>query len=105
MPKPRPRRRGPWRSAATSRRNSAPQGLVGLLGVQCLGLRNLRTTELLLMIYSKFCITLRALSYGNHGIFLLMGNAGFVSSAVEQGLLQGIGTRKCRMYFELRSLL
>ena len=30
----------------------------------------------------KSCITLRTLNYGNNGIFLVMGNAGFVSSAV-----------------------
>ena len=30
----------------------------------------------------KFCITLRALNDGNCGIFLTMGKAGFISSAV-----------------------
>ena len=30
----------------------------------------------------KSCITLRALSYGNYGIFLIMGYAGFTSSTV-----------------------
>ena len=30
----------------------------------------------------KSCITLRALNYGNHGILLLAGNAGFISSTV-----------------------
>ena len=30
----------------------------------------------------KSCITLRTLNYGNFGIFLIMGNAGFISSAV-----------------------
>ena len=28
------------------------------------------------------CITLRTLNYGNYGIFLIMGNAGFISSGV-----------------------
>ena len=27
-------------------------------------------------------MTLRILKYGNHGIFLIMGNAGFISSSV-----------------------
>ena len=35
---------------------------------------------ILLMI--KICITLRTLEYGNYGIFLVMGNAGSVSSTV-----------------------
>ena len=26
------------------------------------------------------CMTLRTLNYGNYGIFLIMGNAGFISS-------------------------
>ena len=30
----------------------------------------------------KSCITLRTLNYGNSGIFLMMGNAGFISSTV-----------------------
>ena len=33
------------------------------------------------MIYI-LSITLRALNYGNYGIFLFMGNAGFISSTV-----------------------
>ena len=28
------------------------------------------------------CVSLRTLNYGNDGIFLIMGNAGFISSAV-----------------------
>ena len=35
-----------------------------------------------LMIY-KTCITLMTRIYGNYGIFLIMGTAGFVSSTVE----------------------
>ena len=31
-------------------------------------------------------MTLRTLSYGNYGIFLIMGNAGFCPSAVRPGL-------------------
>ena len=31
------------------------------------------------------CITLRTLNYGNYGIFLMMGNAGFMSSTVFRG--------------------
>ena len=34
----------------------------------------------------KSCITLRTLNNGNHGIFHIMGNAGFISSTVYQGL-------------------
>ena len=30
----------------------------------------------------KSCITLKALNYGNYGIFLIMGNGGFISSTV-----------------------
>ena len=30
------------------------------------------------------CITLRILNYGNYGIFLIMGNAGFISSNVSR---------------------
>ena len=37
--------------------------------------------EVLLMILSS-CIALRTLNYGNYGIFLIMGDAGFVSSTV-----------------------
>ena len=33
------------------------------------------------MIY-KSCITLRTLNDGNSGIFLILGHAGFISSAV-----------------------
>ena len=35
---------------------------------------------ILLMIES--CITLRTLNYGNYGIFLILGNAGFIASTV-----------------------
>ena len=31
-------------------------------------------------------MTLRTLNYGNYGIFLIMGNAGFCPSTVVQGL-------------------
>ena len=31
---------------------------------------------------SKSCMTLRTLNYGNYGIFLIMGNAGFCPSTV-----------------------
>ena len=31
-------------------------------------------------------MTLRTLNYGNYGIFLIMGNAGFCPSTVAQGL-------------------
>ena len=34
-----------------------------------------------LMIF-RSCITSRTLNYGSHGIFLVMGNAGLISSAV-----------------------
>ena len=33
-------------------------------------------------------MTLRTLNYGNYGIFLIMGNAGFCPSAVVQVLVQ-----------------
>ena len=39
---------------------------------------------LLLMIY-KSCVTLRTLNYGNYGIFLILGNARFISSTVVWG--------------------
>ena len=32
----------------------------------------------------KSCMTLRTLNYGNYGIFLIMGNAGFCPSTVSQ---------------------
>ena len=32
--------------------------------------------------WTKSCMTLRTLNYGNYGIFLIMGNAGFCPSAV-----------------------
>ena len=37
--------------------------------------------------WTKSCMTLRTLNYGNYGIFLIMGNAGFCPSAI---LLPGI---------------
>ena len=40
-------------------------------------------------IKHKSCITLRTLNYGNYGIILIMGNAGFISSTV--ALKQGGG--------------
>ena len=33
-------------------------------------------------LWTKSCMTLRTLNYGNYGIFLLMGHAGFCPSAV-----------------------
>ena len=30
----------------------------------------------------KSCITFRTLNYGNYGVFLIMGDAGFISSTV-----------------------
>ena len=38
--------------------------------------------EILLLMIEKSCSTSRTLNYGNYGIFLIMGNAGFLSSAV-----------------------
>ena len=40
-------------------------------------------------------MTLRTLNYGNYGIFLIMGNAGFCPSTVVQGLqgFWGLGLR------------
>ena len=35
-------------------------------------------------------MTLRTLNYGNYGIFLIMGNAGFCPSTVVSGLLRSI---------------
>ena len=32
--------------------------------------------------WTKSCMTLRTLNYGNYGIFLIMGHAGFCPSAV-----------------------
>ena len=32
--------------------------------------------------WTKSCMTLRTLNYGNYGIFLIMGNAGFCPSTV-----------------------
>ena len=48
------------------------------------------------MIYKKSCNTLRTLNDGNYGIFLIMGNAGFVSSIVSPDFLRpltGLGLR------------
>ena len=45
-----------------------------------LALKLLNPKPLLLM--DKSCMTLRTLNYGNYGIFLIMGNAGFCPSAV-----------------------
>ena len=36
----------------------------------------------MLLMIEILSMTLRTLNYGNHGIFLVTGNAGFVSSAV-----------------------
>ena len=36
-------------------------------------------------------MTLRTLNYGNYGIFLIMGNAGFCPSAVRAGEADGHG--------------
>ena len=36
--------------------------------------------------WTKSCMTLRTLNYGNYGIFLIMGNAGFCPSTVEPDL-------------------
>ena len=44
------------------------------------------------MIYI-LSITLRTLNYGNYGIFLVMGNAGFVSSTVVHADARRIGHR------------
>ena len=33
-------------------------------------------------LWTKPCMTLRTLNYGNYGIFLIMGNAGFCPSTV-----------------------
>ena len=39
-------------------------------------------------------MTLRTLNYGNYGIFLIMGNAGFCPSTVYYTIIaQGLGTR------------
>ena len=45
--------------------------------------------------------TLRALNYGRYGIFLIMGNAGFISSTVTIGKLQVIEGEKCPDYVRL----
>ena len=44
----------------------------------------------------KSCITLRTLNYKNYGKFLIVGNAGFVSSTAGLGFLSGLfkGSRK-----------
>ena len=49
------------------------------LSITCRALQAKRA--LLLMIYTS-CMTLRALYQGNYDIFLIMGNAGFISSTV-----------------------
>ena len=36
------------------------------------------------MVYHRAKTSLRTLNYGNYGIFLIMGNAGFLSSTVPQ---------------------
>ena len=36
----------------------------------------------ILLMLQKSCITSRTLNYGNYGIFLAMGSAGFISSTV-----------------------
>ena len=43
-------------------------------------------------------ISLRTLNYGNYGIVLMMGNAGFILSSV--GPLCGVNVRACRAPLE-----
>ena len=40
-----------------------------------------------LLLMDKSCMTLRTLNYGNYGIFLIMGHAGFCPSTVVMGSL------------------
>ena len=61
---------------------------------------------------AKSCITLRSLNYGNYGIVLIMGNAGFCPSAVWQGkgslsniaiLFYSVVSRLIILYFHSRA--
>ena len=45
-----------------------------------------RANASLLRLMVQICITLKTLDYGNYGIFLIMGNAGFIPSTVARGL-------------------
>ena len=48
------------------------------------------TVDIYIYIYIS-CITLRTLNYGNIGIFLVMGNAGFISSTVGLSFVKSCG--------------
>ena len=43
---------------------------------------NVSGTEAWLVLIYTSCITLRTLDHGHYGIFLIMGNGGFISSTV-----------------------
>ena len=52
-------------------------------------------------------MTLRTLDYGNYGIFLTMGNAGFCPSAVAPGSLEvrGVSRGQSRPLIDQRPIL
>ena len=52
----------------------------------------LRTVVEVLLLMDKILLALRTLNYGNYGIFLIMGNAGFCPSTV------------CRLFLARESL-
>ena len=49
-------------------------------------------------------MTLRTLNYGNYGIFLIMGNAGFCPSAVFRFRLEGLAASGFNQCLGLRDL-
>ena len=51
---------------------------------------NISPNNTLRLMIEILSITLRTLNYGIHGIFLIMGNAGFISSTVSQQANEGI---------------
>ena len=54
----------------------------------------------------KSCMTLRTLNYGNYGIFLIMGNAGFCPSTVilrSGGLVTNTQRVHIHYYYGIRS--
>ena len=50
-------------------------------------------------------MTLRTLNYGNYGIFLIMGNAGFCPSAVSIGLWSFVFMPRCAPGWQLWMIL
>ena len=63
----------------------------GFQGTGC-GVERKRASPSDIRLMDKSCITLRTLNYGNYGIFLIMGNAGFCPSTVGlRKIIEGLG--------------